>query len=264
MTKFFISAFLLAAMYTQGQEGSFTVYFPFNKDIVTHSSAITLKEWIQNHKDVSITIIEGYTDKTGKSVYNLDLSERRIKYIKNVLREEQLNLESVKIIPFGETKAVAPHSAPDRKVTVFFKENKVDVISEPPVKVEQTSDFTKKMTTASKGDKIRVPNLNFYNNSDIVLPASIASLKELLKILQDNPSLRIDIQGHICCQKIETDEISKKRAYAVYKFLIMNGIEKSRLSYQSFGSSRPIYPLPEKNEDERVANRRVEVEILSE
>ena len=38
-------------------------------------------------------------------------------------------------------------------------------------------------------------------------------------------------------------------------------IPKSRLSYQGFGSTQPIFPLPEKNEAERAANRRVEILI---
>ena len=81
--------------------------------------------------------------------------------------------------------------------------------------------------------------------------------------MRDKPLLKIDIQGHICCQKNEENQISLRRAVAIYAFLIRNGIDKSRLSYKSFGSSKPIYPLPEKTEAEKVANRRVEIEIIS-
>lgn len=96
----------------------------------------------------------------------------------------------------------------------------------------------------------------------MVLPSSRPILGELLKIMQDNPLLKIDIQGHICCQKVEENQISLKRAMAVYNYLVRNGVNKSRLSYQSFGSSRPVHPLPEKSEAEKVANRRVEIEII--
>ncbi|MBC7439116.1 MAG: OmpA family protein, partial [Flavobacterium sp.] len=53
-----------------------------------------------------------------------------------------------------------------------------------------------------------------------------------------------------------------QRAKAVYNFLIGNNIEKNRLTYKGFGSSLPIFQVPEKNESERAANRRVEILII--
>jgi len=49
---------------------------------------------------------------------------------------------------------------------------------------------------------------------------------------------------------------------AVYKFLEMYEIEKTRMSYQGFRSTQPLFALPEKTETERAANRRVEIEII--
>jgi outer membrane protein OmpA-like peptidoglycan-associated protein len=34
------------------------------------------------------------------------------------------------------------------------------------------------------------------------------------------------------------------------------------LAYKGFGSNQPVYPIPEKNEEEKIANRRVEIEIV--
>lgn len=53
------------------------------------------------------------------------------------------------------------------------------------------------------------------------------------------------------------------RIKTVFDYLVNNGIDEMRLHYRSFGSTRPIYPLPEKNEQEHIANRRVEIEILA-
>jgi outer membrane protein OmpA-like peptidoglycan-associated protein len=80
--------------------------------------------------------------------------------------------------------------------------------------------------------------------------------------MKNNPSLKIQIQGHVCCQPENEERLSHWRAVRVYNFLINNNIDESRLSYTSFGSTKPIYPLPEKNEEERVTNRRVEIEIV--
>ena len=93
-------------------------------------------------------------------------------------------------------------------------------------------------------------------------PESRAKMFELLLVMQNNPDLKIEIQGHLCCQPVDRLDLSTKRAKAVYNFLIANEIYKGRLSYKGFGSSQPIYPLPEKNEAERAANRRVEILIV--
>jgi flagellar motor protein MotB len=86
---------------------------------------------------------------------------------------------------------------------------------------------------------------------------------ELLCVLEDHPNLKIQIQGHICCQLVsDFEDISTLRARAVYTFLIQNKINRKRLSYKGFGITRPIHPIPEKSEQEANENRRVEILIL--
>jgi flagellar motor protein MotB len=46
-------------------------------------------------------------------------------------------------------------------------------------------------------------------------------------------------------------------------FLIKNGINRNRMSFKGFGTSKPIYPIPEKSAQEEEDNRRVEIMILS-
>ena len=85
---------------------------------------------------------------------------------------------------------------------------------------------------------------------------------ELLLVLQKNPNLKIQIQGHLCCMPVDRTDLSTQRAKAIHNFLVKQDIFKDRLSYKGFGSSQPIYALPEKNEQERAANRRVEILIV--
>jgi outer membrane protein OmpA-like peptidoglycan-associated protein len=58
-------------------------------------------------------------------------------------------------------------------------------------------------------------------------------------------------------------DLSTQRAKAINNFLIANGINENRLTYKGFGSSQPLFPLPEKDETQRAANRRVEIQIVS-
>jgi outer membrane protein OmpA-like peptidoglycan-associated protein len=88
-------------------------------------------------------------------------------------------------------------------------------------------------------------------------------LYDLLCALEENPKLKIEIQGHICCQKEgDINDVSTRRARAMYNFLIRNKIPRNRMSYKGFGTLRPIHPIPEKTEKEEEENRRVEILIV--
>lgn len=114
-------------------------------------------------------------------------------------------------------------------------------------------------------------NLNFEGGRHFLLEESMPILEELLKALQNNPTVTIEIQGYVCCTlgesdgldlDLQTQDLSVQRAKAIYNFLVEKGIAANRLKYQGFGGSRKIYPY-EQNEYERSRNRRVEIKILS-
>ena len=113
------------------------------------------------------------------------------------------------------------------------------------------------------GDIIRLLKINFYLNSDEVLPDAYDEINELYEVLVENTTLKIEIQGHICCNFIENGlELSRFRASFIVDYLVSLGIAPDRLSYSGFGNSKPIFPIPEKNEKERIENRRVEILII--
>jgi outer membrane protein OmpA-like peptidoglycan-associated protein len=89
-------------------------------------------------------------------------------------------------------------------------------------------------------------------------------LNELLAIMKENPTLEIEIQGHICCEfepDGQQEKLSVQRSKIVYLYLVKNGIESKRLSYHGFGHQFPI--TLERNEEERIQNRRVEIKITN-
>jgi outer membrane protein OmpA-like peptidoglycan-associated protein len=122
--------------------------------------------------------------------------------------------------------------------------------------------FMKRVGEAKAGEKLRIDNLNFQENTFAVMQESKSKLYELLETMKLHPKLKIKLLGHVCCMKADRQDLSTQRAKAVMLFLNKNGIEKSRLSFQGFGVSQPIHPIPEKNADEREDNRRVEVLIV--
>lgn len=120
----------------------------------------------------------------------------------------------------------------------------------------------RKISLGKVGDKIILEDLNFIGGTYELLPDSEPVLKKLLKIMVENPNLKIQIQGHVCCFEEKWHEISSARAQYVHHYLKKNGIKKDRISYKDFGGSKPIYPIPEENEAQRGRNRRVEIEII--
>ncbi|WP_299518027.1 OmpA family protein, partial [uncultured Flavobacterium sp.] len=171
--------------------------------------------------------------------------------IENILKLNKIKVvNKLERIPFGEEFDFSLNQDENRKVSFFYQ------------KPTPTNSFSEKVKSSKVGELLNLKGLNFYNMSDVVLPDSKPILDELLQIMNNNPTLKIEIQGHICCNPSEIEDISLKRAKTVYNFLLSNGISEDRITYKGFASSRPLYPLPEKNEEERVANRRVEILII--
>lgn len=105
-------------------------------------------------------------------------------------------------------------------------------------------------------------NVYFPNDSYDLLPESISSLNRLLKLLQEHPSMRIEISGHTSDigGKEHNIKLSKNRAKTVRNFLILNDIDVTRLRIKGYGPDQPI--ADNKTEEGQALNRRVEVKIL--
>lgn len=95
---------------------------------------------------------------------------------------------------------------------------------------------------------------------------SLPILQEIIQTLNDLPNA-IQIEGHTDDRplgkgaKFDTNwELSAARAFAVLRFLEINGIAQQRLSAIGYGEFRPV----ETNDtpEGRTANRRIEINIL--
>ena len=243
---FFITLFFIPL---SAQE-KFDVFFEFDKAYPNSNSSKSLDEWIKNNSSAEIYKMEGYCDTVDSKLYNLKLAERRIHSIENILKLNKIKVvDKLERVPFGEDFDFSSNQEDNRKVRIFYQ-------------IPITNSFSEKVKKSKVGELLKLKGLNFYNMSDVILPDSRPILDELLQIMNENPSLKVEIQGHICCKEVEVEDISIKRAKTVYNFLLSNGVMANRISYKGFASTRPIYPLPEKNEEERIANRRVEILIL--
>ena len=116
-----------------------------------------------------------------------------------------------------------------------------------------------------EGKKVNLKSIQFYGERADFLPTAEGALSALLSFLEQNSSVKIEIEGHVNGPGKSNTSAFKKlsfaRALAVKQYLVENGIEGSRIQYIGYGNSQMLFPYPMK-EEEHSANRRVEVKII--
>ncbi len=113
------------------------------------------------------------------------------------------------------------------------------------------------------GQKVVLENIFFEFGKSTLKPESYTQLSQVKKLLENSPTMRIEISGHtdnVGSLKSNT-KISTDRAKAVTDWLIAQGIDKTRIEYKGYAFSQPI--APNDTEAGRQQNRRVEFKILS-
>ena len=132
-----------------------------------------------------------------------------------------------------------------------------------PNEAGPASNFGCPEIAAEEIDKVNLAakNIFFATGSPKLLAKSNSSLNNVVKILQDNPSYKVDIEGHTdTTGTAEKNQLlSQDRANAVKTYLISKGIDESRISSEGFGSYRPI--ATNKTAAGKAKNRRVEMKL---
>lgn len=239
------------------------VYFDFDKYNLNEEAVKTINTWIADGNNYQVVKLYGFCDSKGTNSYNDTLALKRVNEVYNFLKNNTIDIvKNIEIRGFGEDFKQSKIQDENRRVTIIFKEKLSESVTEKNPELEKTK-FTEKIKSAKKGDLLKLDNIYFYNNSAKVVTKSEPILYELLCVLVDNPTLKIEIQGHICCKRPdEPDVVSAARARAVYNYLIRNKIDRTRMTYKGYGVSRPVHPIPEKNALEEDDNRRVEILIV--
>jgi len=299
MRNFYLLFVLLFSL-SGFSQNKLDVFFDFNKDVPNEASQIKINQWVSANKTAEIIQVLGYCDSVDDSKYNKDLAMRRVTSMVTIFNNNNIKIaDKVELKAIGKDFKYSKNQSENRKVEVFYNlivakntdEKKAQTIPDGPLGKRRVEEATiqeikeedivedadmdilveKERTTleskfdkAKKGDLVRINNINFYFNSEKVMDQSMPLLDELLDIMINNPKLVIEIHGHICCNPNPNDtKLSYRRALVILKYLTKYGVEVNRLAFRGYGSNDPIYKLPEKNEKERAANRRVEILIVN-
>lgn len=111
---------------------------------------------------------------------------------------------------------------------------------------------------------IRFEDVHFEFDRDGLRPEATRALDEVVKALQADPSMRLQIEGHTC--NVGTPEanlaLGERRAGAVRDYLTGRGIGADRLQTISFGEQRPRHDNA--RADTRRLNRRAALVVRTE
>ena len=110
---------------------------------------------------------------------------------------------------------------------------------------------------------VTLKNIQFELNSFELQKMSLIELEKLIQLLNDNPGIKVKINGHTDNTGNTADnlKLSNNRAKAVVDYLVSKGIDAKRLSYQGLGESKPV--ADNNTEDGRAKNRRTEFTITA-
>lgn len=154
---------------------------------------------------------------------------------------------------FCKPDAAAPAPAPAQKAAA--------VAPAPAEKGRKCTDVPKGAPVDKDGCWV-IKNLNFRFNSAKIEGKGKAALKETASVLKQNPNLKVEIQGHTdnVGKPAYNKKLSQRRANAVMKGLVKQGVKKQRMTAKGYGMDQPI--ADNKTKEGRAENRRVELKVV--
>lgn len=271
------------------------VYFEYDSADLTENAKNKIDKVVLPNTNDKI-YIDGYTDTVGTKSYNEKLSEDRAKNVAKLFNSKGVSDSLMLVKSKGKLHGVNDDKA--RSVFVYKKKavKMKDSVIREELKPEPLDDWERAkiererkyeeerkrkeaieaekkadlLDELAKGGDITIEGIEFVPGESTLMDYSKPALLSLLELLEENPDLKVEIQGHICCskqyegldQKTGKYNLSEMRAKSVYEILINNGIDKKRLTYKGYGNSRPLYP--EDSYENMQRNRRVSIQVVTE
>jgi len=142
----------------------------------------------------------------------------------------------------------------DRKQLAEEIEKEIDRLKIPDVAVN----------IVDEGISLTLENIQFYADSDKMLPGEIEKLERIAAILKRYPDRDIIVSGHTAQARGTREEhlaLSQERARAVADYFLANKVRAAdRMVIRGYGADKPI--ADNKTEEGMRKNRRVEITIL--
>ncbi|WBV60473.1 OmpA family protein [Chryseobacterium camelliae] len=270
-----MKAFLFIFFFSTGfySQTLTSIYFKNNSYELSNESKRKLDSLAKLETKLTFRIF-GNANPLGNEELNKALSENRARTVNDYLGAKiGKNIYLASSVGLGISKQINDNSsenllAKNRRVDIFIERffEKGEKIS----RKAYPSFFEMKIASMKVKDTFSLPDVNFIGNRHVWLPQGQKSLARLYKILTENPTLEVELQGHICCDydnfdgediDLKTFNLSWTRANAIKEFLENRGISSARIKVTGLGHLNPLI-YPEVMENDRVKNRRVELVLI--
>ena len=217
------------------------IYSFFNPEIVQ-----TVKGWVYEQNGYELTAAQVYM--VGNDGTNLKLSVRSDGSFTQEIKP------GVDYVILGTCKGYLNHQEQIRV--------------EPAKKSEE---YVLQFPLANISAPVLIKNIFYDFNKATLRPESKQALDKLVKTLNDNPNVTIELSAHTDSRGSDAynEQLSQRRAESVVAYLIANGIAADRLTPKGYGESKPkftddvISALPEYEQEQyHQMNRRTEFKVL--
>ena len=144
-------------------------------------------------------------------------------------------------------------------VTARTGSYEIFIIEEAGFKQRLTFGAAEMQKALDEQGNVAVYGINFDIDKDFLKPGAEKIIIEIVKLMKNNADLAIEIQGHTdnTGSAQHNMDLSQRRAEAVQKFLMIYGINPSRMPAKGYGMEKPVDSND--TQEGRAMNRRVEL-----
>lgn len=120
-----------------------------------------------------------------------------------------------------------------------------------------------KLQPLEVGEQVRLDNIFFEFNSYELKDESVTELNKIIKFMESNPFLVVEIGGHTDNSGSESYnlDLSEQRAQSVKNALVQRGLPSRRIQTKGYGMYVPLND--NSSEKEKAINRRTELKIIA-
>ena len=125
------------------------------------------------------------------------------------------------------------------------------------------ADVSMKLLKLEVNARLELKEILFESNAFQLSEVSYVELERVIKLMNENPKLKVEISAHtddVGSERFNTS-LSDKRAQSVVDYLIDNSISIDRFVARGYGELQPL--VANDDETSRAKNRRVELKVLS-
>ena len=107
--------------------------------------------------------------------------------------------------------------------------------------VKESEEYVLQFPLANISAPVLIENIFYDFDKATLRPESTTALDELVKLLNDNPHVTIELSAHTDYKgsDLYNERLSQRRAESVVRYLIEHGIATDRLTPKGYGESKP-------------------------